>query len=179
MNEANLLGLPSFVQAERLKDSDCFFLGKQFSDQVWVKRRILRWCATGNQLDASIALNCDLNAPPIRQQILRLFGMSYSNNQEEIIKNPAVQRQLARQSIQRITIALQFVSIQRAVDNRDVNSSRTRPDVHLLDNASVNIMRMLDCKPSLNGSPNIRIAHGLSLVHSLVTSFIHNPFRLS
>ncbi len=74
-----------------------------------------------DQFDAALSLRGNLDAPPIRQNLLRLFDVSFSHDQMQVIENAAIQRKLPRQPFKRIAVALEFVSAQRAVDKRNVD----------------------------------------------------------
>jgi hypothetical protein len=109
----------------------------------------------GKQFDATIPIDCNLDAPPIRQNAFGLLHMSLADDQIQKIKNATVQIDLMRQSLQRVPIALKLVSTQGAVDNRNVDPNRSRPHAHLFDHVRVVIVGILGCKPSLRCPPNV------------------------
>jgi hypothetical protein len=73
--------------------------------------------------------------------------MSLSHDQCEAIKDPAVQIRLQRQPLKRVSIALEFVSGEFAVDYGYVDPNGARPYPHLFNDCCIWISLIFGVKP--------------------------------
>src|SRR5262245_60163600 len=83
------------------------------------------------------------DAPPFWHFRHCLFDMASSRHKSHTVENLAVDFRLGLQALQRVAVALEFKSVQFAVDNSYVDSDRAVPNPHFLYNARVWVVGVL------------------------------------
>jgi len=69
-------------------------------------------------------LQCNLDPPPVGKVSLGLLSMLFPDNQRRPIKDGRINRHLPRKSLKGISIALDFVAVEVAVNNGDIDTAR-------------------------------------------------------
>lgn len=90
--------------------------------------------------------------------------MATASDERNAIKEQVIEFGLCRETIKRVAIALQFIAGKLAVDDGEVDPSRTGPHAHLFNDAGVVIASVIACEFDSHCGTNVGVAH-LGILH--------------
>jgi hypothetical protein len=115
----------------------------------------------------------DLDAPPIRDFALSLLDVPFTDNECRAIENVAIDRYLARQPLQGVSVTFDFIPVQVAVHDGDIDTTSTMTKAKFVEHQGISISVMLLEHLSVQRLPYISISHGRSPIDHFRTNSSH------
>ena len=116
--------------------------------------------ARGIEGDAAAgASGNNLDAPPIRNFCLSLLDMTLADHERRAVEDGAIDRNLVREPIQRVGVALDLIAVQITVDDGDIDAASPVAKAKLVEHQSVGVAVMLLQHLSVQCLPDVSIPH--------------------
>jgi len=107
-------------------------------------------------------VGCDSYAPPLWQFCLGGLDVPLSRHDHRAIQNTPIHVGLAGETLQRVLVALDFVTGDLPVEHREVNTTSASAEAELVTNECVLLGAVRLPKVSVQGQANVAVAQSTS-----------------
>lgn len=135
----------------------CSFIApEQLSDCSIIRRGVRSWFTVAGKLDAVVGSRRLEQAPPLWYKGLNAMQMSTTYDNRCIVENATIKRNLMLESHKCVPLALNFISVQVAVDHGHVHTCRTKTQSHLFSHPVSNEAGAKLCEQSVS---DVHVSH--------------------
>jgi hypothetical protein len=100
-----------------------------------------------------------LDTPPVRDQRHRFFKVPLSDDKRCPVQHRTIDRNLARQAVKVVGVALDLVAVQVAVHHGDIDAAGAVPQAQLVQHKGIGVAMVLSKHLAMQSLPDVSIAH--------------------
>jgi hypothetical protein len=143
-----------------LQDFDHFRAPEEFGQGERIDRGVLSERLSGLEAYAA-ARSCrrHLDTPPRRHKGLGLVQVALTDNQSRPVQNQTVRGNLGRQPLKGVRIAFDFVAVQVAVHDRDIDPAGAMAQAQFVEHQRIGVAVMLLQHLPMQSLPDVSISH--------------------